>query len=423
MESLQRLVRKHKGLVACMILLITCSTYLLGVLISQGKDTKKNIDAYQDTYGKKTYYYTKENIPDKIYYEYLEEENKTDIQHIKNFLKKLQDEQDFSYIMIYDQFLELEQKVSDIFLDGYEFGDTESSIYQWEGETRYYTKCLQVSESFFEEYNVEISEGRGFSQEDYILKNGQVIPVLLGNSYMDFCQIGDTFSGEYLFETFTWQVIGFVDEKTFFYNTATGSFESCERYMIMPALTMERTDEFSKLCCISQLSGEIISDKGYPNVEKRFLELLEEENLQNWNIFLQDPKANDVNDLIATYSAMTKEVQQQFTFILIFTIIFAVASISSVLCGFIREKNQEYAIKMLCGASSWKIMEDIILLDFAMVFTGSILVILGMLVNKTSIEGIVGAVFAGIAIGILVMAVSYQYFCSMDLHEIIGGRE
>lgn len=423
MEGLQRLARKHKGLIVCMILLITCCTYLLGVLISQGRDTKENIDAYQDTYGKKTYYYTNENIPDKIYYEYLSEENHTDIQRIRRFLKKLQDEQDFSYVMIYNQFVELEQKVPDIFLDGYEFGDTEYSIYQSEGETRYYTKCLQVSESFFEEYNVEISEGKKFSQEDYIWKEGQVIPLLLGNAYKEFYQIGDTFSGEYLFESFTWQVIGFVDEKTFFYNTATGSFESCERYMLMPALTTERTDEFSKLCCISQLSGEIISDKGYPNVQKRFQELLEEENLQNWNIFLRDPKANDVNDLLSIYSAMTKEVEQQFKFILAITIIFAVVSISSVLCGFIREKNQEYAIKMLCGAPLWKILSDIILLDFGIVFTGSMLAVLGMLMSEASAEGMIGAVLAGVVIGFMAMIVSYSYFCSMDIHEIIGGRE
>ena len=423
MEGLQRLMRKHKGPVVCMTLLITCCTYLLGVLISQGRDTKENIEAYEDTYGKKTYYYTNENIPDKIYYEYLAEENQTDIQRIQSFLKKLQHEQDFSYVMIYNQFLELEQKVPDIFLDGYEFGDTESSIYEWKGETRYYTKCLQVSESFFEEYNVEISEGEGFSQEDYTLKEGKVIPLLLGNAYKDFYQLGDTFSGEYLFEAFTWKVVGFLDEKTFFYNTATGSFESCERYMLMPALTTQGTDEFSKLCGICQLSGEIISDKGYPNVQKRFQELLEEENLQNWNIFIRDPKANDVNDLLSIYSAMTKEVEQQFKFILAITIVFAVVSISSVLCGFIREKNQEYGIKMLCGASLWRILSDIILLDFGIVFTGSMLAVLGMLMNGTSAEGMIGAVLAGAVIGIVAMIVSYGYFCSINIHEIIGGRE
>ena len=423
MEGLQQLVKKHKLLIVCMILLIACCTYLLGVLISQGKDTKENIEDYQDTYGKKTYYYTTENIPDKIYYEYLAEENRTYIQHVRNFLKKLQNEQDFSYVMIYNQFLELEQKVSDIFLDGYEFGDTESSIYQWEGETRYYTKCLQVSDSFFKEYNVEISEGAGFSQEDYILKEERVIPVLLGESYKDFYHVGDTFSGEYLFESFTWKVIGFVDEKTFFYNRATGSFESCERYIIMPAIMTEKTDEFSKLCCICQLSGEIVSDKGYPNVKKRYLELLGEENLQNWNIFLQDPKANDINDLISTYSAMTKEVERQFKSILIITIIFTAVSIASVLCGFIREKNREYGIKMLCGASTWRILSDIILLDFGIVFIGGSIAVLGMLVNETSPEGMLGAIFAGIVIGILVMIVSYCYFGSMDIHEIIGGRE
>ncbi len=423
MESLQQLVRKHKGLIACMILLVTCCVYLIGILISQGKDTKESIDDYQDTYGKKTYYYTNENIQDKIYYEYLAEENQTDIKHIENFLKKLQNEQEFSYVIISDQFLELEQNASEIFLYGYESGDSESSIYQWEGKTYYYTKCLQVSEAFFQEYNVKISEGKGFNHEDYILKKGQVIPILLGNSYKDFYQVGDTFSGEYLFKSFTWQVVGFVDEKTFFYNRATNSFESCERYIIMPAFVVEGTDEFSKMLCISQLRGEIISDIGYPNVERRFMELLEEENLQNWNIFIQDPKASDVNDLISTYSAMTKEVQQQFEFILVITVIFAVVSISSVLCGFIREKHQEYGIKMLCGASSWKILEDIILLDCGIVFTGGSLAILGMLVSQVSLVGIIGAFFVGIVIGILVMTVSYHYFCSMDIHEIIGGRE
>lgn len=419
------MMKRHKMLIILMVLLVAGCSYILGVTLEQGRDVQENIVDYTETYGKKTYYFTGEGMSDKKYYEYLDDNNTDDIERLIRVKKRLMEENQFSYMVLMYQPVEVRGfKMPDIFLQGYEDGESESSVFEYDGDTFYYTKCVQVSDNFFREFDIEVSEGQIFGSDDYVYEKNKKIPILLGKEFKKYFQIGDKLEGNYLFENMTWEVVGFLNDNAFFYNCMNEEFESCDRYIIMPALANEEKDYFCKIMLLQQMNGIIISDMGFPETRDLYENIFAREDMADWGFYMRDPKAaENANTLLETYSSMTDEVSRQFNVILGLTIAFAVASLSSVLCGFIKEKRREYGIHMLCGANTLQILGDIIFLESFVFISGSVLAILCLVIGKYTVYGMIGILITGVIVEGIVLAICYFYFRKIDLNEIIGGKE
>lgn len=201
LKSMYRTIQKNRLLIFLMIVLVTLSFSVLGFAFKQGKTVEENVADYSNTYGNTTYYFTTDGMSDIQYYEYVDDNNVETYKKIKNFYEKLINEKSFLFLSIIEQPIEIYGTViSDIFLDGYEDGEAERSIYDMEGQDWYRTKSLQVSDEFFSHFNIQIKKGNGFEEKDYMYHKGDEIPVVLGSEYDGEFQIGDKIKCDYLTE-------------------------------------------------------------------------------------------------------------------------------------------------------------------------------------------------------------------------------
>jgi len=238
-SNILKILNKHKLLSFLMIAFVFVTLLILGFTVDIQQITEKTAIEYEEAYGKKTFFYTGESLSDNIYYRYLEDNNDKDFQKLLQFQNKLINSDSFLYTELIDQPLEIiNYEIPEIFLVGYESGD--SSIYKYDGNDIYATKALIVSHSFFEEFAVEVSDGNSFSEEDYLFSEDKEIPLLLGSAYKECFKIGDKFKGYYLFEEKTFIIKGYIKEQSFFYSRSDNDFVSCERYMIVPSMKVEK---------------------------------------------------------------------------------------------------------------------------------------------------------------------------------------
>ncbi|MBD5464722.1 MAG: hypothetical protein HDR22_02710 [Lachnospiraceae bacterium] len=74
-KSVIRTIQRHKLLMILMIILITCSFSILGLVLDQGSKLKESAADYSETYGETTYYFTADGMTDQQYYEYLDDKD------------------------------------------------------------------------------------------------------------------------------------------------------------------------------------------------------------------------------------------------------------------------------------------------------------------------------------------------------------
>lgn len=420
-----RTVQRHKLLIVLMIILEVCSFSILGLVLEQGNQVKESVADYSETYGKTTYYFTADGMTDQQYYEYLDDKNTEIYRKIEAFKSLLLAEKRISFISLVEQPVEIYgTDIPDIFLEGYEEGYGSNGVFQMDGENWYRTKSLQVSDSFFELFDIQTTSGHGFEPQDYTYQEGKQIPVILGDEYTGTFQIGDRITCNYLSADVSLEVVGFLKEDTFFYDEMGKEFKSCGRYIVLPAFSSNEMEYFDKIRLLTQIGGVIVSDMGYPETKKIFDEIQQEAGVEELNMYMEDPAAaSETEDLFETYSAMTKEVLKQFKIILGILFIFAAVSITTVMCGFIREKNYEYGIQLLCGAGTLQIFGDIFLLCFGTLFAGSIITIYILTECQCSLKSISIVLLVALILGGAVIANLFFFLYKMDISEIIGGKE
>lgn len=418
-------ISRHRFLCFFMVVLVTCSLSILGLVMNQGEEIEANIADYSETYGKKNYYFTNDGLTDFEYYKYLEEKQQATYDKIAQFRKALLESKEIVFFNLVDQSVEIcNRKMEDVFLVGYEEGNARDSIFDYEGKTYYSTKAIQVSDAFFREFDIKLAQGNFFEEEDYQYKEGKKIPILLGSKYKNIYKIGDVVECNYLFEKVTLEVRGFLQEDAFFYNSMNQEFEACERYIVMPALECPKADYFSRIMLLQQMEGMIVSDIGFPEVQKKVDDLLEQIDVGADCMYLLEPEAtNYAAKLMKSYSSMTEEVFHQFRIILCLIFFFVYVSISTTLSGFIREKSREYGIQMLCGATPLQILGDILLLDYLTFMSGCFMAVIFLLAKRCSMKSVILIIFSAVVLGILIAVRLFYCLYKLNISEIIGGKE
>lgn len=89
------------------------------------------------------------------------------------------------------------------FFDFYteEWSDTPQEVY-----------AVQLSANVQKDFALSVSSGRLLKALDFTLHSKQSIPVLLGASYASRYSLGDTFRADYLYHTYPFVVVGFLDK-------------------------------------------------------------------------------------------------------------------------------------------------------------------------------------------------------------------
>lgn len=94
--------------------------------------------------------------------------------------------------------------------------DATNQRVQIDGKETYVTplKTVQLGKTIFSDMKDKISDGIGFTDEDFKFTYGASIPVILGAEYKAIYKLNDTFSLEYLQNIFDFKVIGFFNKDT-----------------------------------------------------------------------------------------------------------------------------------------------------------------------------------------------------------------
>ncbi len=425
-----RIVSRHKILTFFMVILTAICLHMFGLVQTQSVRADANTEELNEAYGQTRYYRVVEDLSDFMYISYIREDGTEVFEHLNHFMEMLYNEESFTFVSLSEQIAQfIDFAPPSVVLDSYENGIPENSIFKYEGHTYYSAKQLIVSQSFFETSSIEAKEGRLFTDDEYIYQENQPIPVLLGSAYEGVFALGDRFEARSLYDSTEYEVVGFLGDDAFFYAFNKGQMVSCERYIVVPAFRFKHTDvskvsDNARVVLLVDTYGYIISNKDYEEATTRYLELLENADLGDWNMHVQDPdETYNMNNLIDEYSAMTKEVSQQFRNLLVIIIVLTVLSISFVLSGFIREQHLEFGIRLLCGAPMRNVAGDIIFLSGGILLIGDFLASLFLFMS--GVRGMSLLLVQSLTMVLWVVVCIYPIIrlWRIDISDIIGGKE
>ncbi len=223
-----------------------------------------------------------EQLDDSAYDEYMHGDGHT-FQKLLAFSQKLQSSADPVFTAYTANHVELlntavpdQCKVN----NGTEFAD--ESVYEIDGEPAVAAEALQVTENFFDLFPLRISEGRGFTDEDYDYMNSGRIPVILGSAYKESFSIGDTFEGYYIFQRFVFEVIGFAESGNPFYSSAESRPVPADRYIIMPFAEIIEDSAIARAVLLQKTCGLITDSRGRDHALEQVGKWLAEAGLEDW---------------------------------------------------------------------------------------------------------------------------------------------
>lgn len=425
MEYIVRFFAKHKVIYITLILLVAISGTLLGCVVdveSRAKEIANQEAEKVETTDCRMF--MAENLSDVAFYSYMEEGNDL-FQGLQSFRNAVETNNSFTYVVQFDQWLEIDNsEIPEMFLVGYESGDISSDVYDYEGTMRYATKALQVSAGFFEKYSIVVEEGEDFLEKDYQYEEGQTVPVLLGAAYQEVFELGDIIRANYLFQDMQFQVIGFLDDTAFFYNRSNNEMTSCERYILMPAFLNLPDNEFGKRALLQFLSAYIESEEGYDQTVGIIREMIKENNVSEESLYFTNlnEEVESVN-ILQTYSAMTDAVVKYFDIMIGIMVVSIGFILTIVLTNMIQEENYNFGIYIMCGMKRSKLAAIILMFDSVIVGCGDFIVLMMLMMQQVSSKSIllVQAVVALILLSSFAMC--YLRLRTIDIAELIGGKE
>ncbi len=223
-----------------------------------------------------------ERLDDSLYEEYRHDDGQR-FQNLLAFSEKLRSSGELTFIPYGTNPLELlNLTIPDQCMVNYGTEFAGESAYEIDGEPAAAAEAVQVTENFFDLFPVQITEGRGFTNDDYDFLGKGLIPVIMGAAYEESFCLGDRFEGYYILDRFTFEVIGFAESGGSFYSSGDGRPVSFDRYIIMPFASISEDSEISRIILLQQICGLITDENGRDDALKQVNEYLGDSGLRDW---------------------------------------------------------------------------------------------------------------------------------------------
>lgn len=415
------ILKPHKTICVLLVLLIALNLILSGLVFDQLYTSDSKIKEFNYTIADQNYYKLCENLSDISDYRFHDPESSF-YDSVFDFKNALSNHESFDYIVATNQFISVNHiKVPDECLYGYESGAAQNAVQTKDGVQVSLVKSMQVSDNFIDYYKIQISQGRSFYADEFFWKEGGTVPVIPGDIYKDCLQIGDQFTGMYLSKEVTFEVIGFLESNSAY--SFGESVNSCDRQILMPSFNVTRERSvFNRMLLIQQINGIVVTKEDFQTANAIMIQLLEDNNLENNNdIFLRSPETSE--NVLQTYKAMSNEIMKQFIFLLITILAFSLFSLSAVIDGLIKEKQYEYGVCLLIGATWRHLKTSIVLLISKIVGISSAVSIVFLLLSGRSYWAIMFILAESVLIIFLSSIMPIAHLKNMDVSNIIGGKE
>lgn len=344
--------KRDKKTIIVIMLISVIGMYCISIANHLLMQSRGELKEYNEVYENVQYYTLLDNfVGEKA--SVLEDQKSTD--KMSHFLKLLQNSEFFDYLMIYEQPIYIEDyrgKENNIY--GYEYiSDLASKtidIIDKNGNVRSSTnvKAFWFGENVAEYFELALSSGRNFENNDFVLNPNEPISVILGSNFADEYKIGDKIYLSYVFSESEATIIGFLDEGSNVY--FRGNFRNLDNYIIMPIF---QNDEYE---------GKNVYNFGLNHVYT----------LRNSGVIATRLSVEDTQEIITNYSMevgldegyyiteYTDFAKQNFdigvkiiffalTIILILIIIVIVFLLGLCITNIINKNKKYYAILMLNG--------------------------------------------------------------------------
>lgn len=305
------------------------------------------------------------SLSDEIYGD-LESEFFQDSYRRKNlgdFYNELSSWEGFDYYLQQYPWVNLNipsNKKTDIFRYGYEDGDMNDDYdYEDDGELLYAVKAVSLNQLEYDSYNFDTDSGRGFENSDFYYKSLDEIPIIMGNEYARFYNVGDVVKGVHMSHV-KFKIIGFLKEGEYLLNEGN-EVVSLDRYIIIPHLYFkENPDEkeesfFYVANMLNNINGEFVLKNGYTLYDMRtFLDSIRQKySIPNIEIS-QLSSANE-----SMLSIINENNDGLISVITIILLLFSISIITLFIMLDMDKNKLYYAVNILCGADKTKLLYDI----------------------------------------------------------------
>ena len=224
-----RLVLMLLGLSMAGIFCVGTACYLLS-------ETGRQTEAYREVYQDVQLYSIQDNLITEADNTLKTAENTP---KFRKYLNLLTESEYFDYFMMYNQPVYIENyrgKFNNV--ENYELkndiSDATQDLINGDGTVRTVTvvKAFWIGDNVIDYFDLRLSEGRPFVEDDFILKPDGPISVILGANYAEEYAVGDELYICFVFAERPARVVGFLEEGTsIYYNN---HFRNLDTYVIMP---------------------------------------------------------------------------------------------------------------------------------------------------------------------------------------------
>jgi len=180
---------------------------------------------------------------------------------LKNYYHALMNAESFQYLAMFDQSITINDVNGAADSDGGQLKEAEA---------------FQMNEQACQYFELNVIEGRAFQQGDFD-DNGNVMPVLMGSSYMNAFEVGDRLPATYYQREVELEIIGFLRENTMIYYNGNYEFY-LDQYIILPyihydAPQTESDESFQEIVYFAMINGYISISSGDAHTQDMMAEM------------------------------------------------------------------------------------------------------------------------------------------------------
>lgn len=147
--------------------------------------------------------------------------------------------------------------------------------------------CIQISENLQNTNHLKCYAGKLFAEKDFQYVDA-TIPIILGYEYRNLFEIGSCFSAIYLYDTYTFEVIGILEKDSRIYNMTSNIY--LDKYIIMPSfnvlqITPETETDGTRIHYANKTSGLLVTSKNhFTEISNYITQLLSNTECGNYSI-------------------------------------------------------------------------------------------------------------------------------------------
>ncbi|SHJ91339.1 MacB-like core domain-containing protein [Clostridium amylolyticum] len=325
---------------------------------------------------------------------------------IKEKISKYINEKGYNYITSSKGFLYIDKNssinnLSEIFLQS-----MRSNNYYDAGK-------IELDHNGYKYFKLEVSEGRGLEEKDFLYKENEYVPVLVGKELSKHFKVGDVFQGLNNDKSKKFKVIGVLKENLSVFG-ATGVYDivNTNSYFIIPKVGESNLENFDAKIFFGRKASNLKNFK--ESVEKDFNEM----NIST-QVNLVDDNLKDIEKGIKTQRRINNIT---FIVVLLFS---SVGFISSLLYS-INKRLSEFGVHLMSGGT----ISDIAKRTFIEV---SIQIIISFVVAyifrtvyvpyKMEISDLYESILYAVIISISISIIPVTKVLRINIDQLLRGRE